>query len=43
MKNCVKWLGELAGGTTWVDEMKQLQEAAPEELAEEPLTGTILF
>ena len=27
MKACVKWLGELAGrGTTWVDEMKQLEE-----------------
>ena len=27
MKACVKWLGELAGRrTTWVDEMKQLEE-----------------
>ncbi len=22
LKTCTKWLGELAGGTTWVDEMK---------------------
>jgi cell fate (sporulation/competence/biofilm development) regulator YmcA (YheA/YmcA/DUF963 family) len=29
MANCVKWLGELAGGTTWVDEMKQLQASSP--------------
>ena len=26
MKKCVKWLGELAGGTTWVEEMKQVEK-----------------
>ena len=26
LKTCTKWLGELAGGTTWVDEMKAMEE-----------------
>ena len=25
LKTCTKWLGELAGGTTWVDEMKAME------------------
>ena len=29
VSNCVKWLDKLAGGTTWVDEMKQLQASSP--------------
>jgi hypothetical protein len=24
LKTCTKWLGELAGGTTWVDEMSSI-------------------
>jgi hypothetical protein len=27
MKNCTKWLGELAGGTSWVDEMRAIEDA----------------
>jgi hypothetical protein len=26
LKTCTKWLGELAGGTTWVEEMKAMEE-----------------
>ena len=26
LKTCTKWLGELAGGRTWVDEMKAMKE-----------------
>lgn len=26
LQKCKEWLGELAGGTTWVDEMKALEE-----------------
>ena len=26
LKTCTKWLGELAGGTTWVDKMKAMEE-----------------
>ena len=26
LKTCTKWLGEPAGGTTWVDEMKAMEE-----------------
>ena len=26
MAKCVKWLGELASSTTWVDEMKQFEK-----------------
>ena len=26
LKSCTKWLGELAGGTTWVDEMRAFEE-----------------
>ena len=26
LKSCTKWLGELAGGTTWVDEMRLIME-----------------
>jgi len=26
MKKCVTWLGDLAGGTTWVEEMKQVEK-----------------
>jgi hypothetical protein len=26
MKNCTKWLGELAGGTSWVDEMRVIED-----------------
>ena len=26
LKTCTKWLGELAGGTTWVDKMKAMDE-----------------
>ena len=26
LKTCTKWLGELAGGTTWVDEKKAMKE-----------------
>jgi len=26
LKTCAKWLGELAGGTTWVDKMKAMEE-----------------
>ncbi len=26
LKTCRKWLGEPAGGTTWVDEMKAIEE-----------------
>ena len=26
LKSCTKWLGELAGGTTWVDEMMAIRE-----------------
>ena len=29
MANCVKWLGKLAGGTTWLDEIKLLQASSP--------------
>jgi hypothetical protein len=29
-KRCKKWLGELAGGTTWVDEMEAIKEARDE-------------
>ena len=49
MASCVKWLGELAGGTTWVDEMKALQASSPQLVEasgaplEEPLVGTRLF
>ena len=38
LKSCTKWLGELAGGTTWVDEMMairercELEEVQPTEL-----------
>ena len=38
LKSCTKWLGELAGGTTWVDEMmairerNELEEVQPTEL-----------
>ena len=38
MKACEKWLGSLAGGTTWVDEMKSY-EAKVQELA--PVTATL--
>jgi hypothetical protein len=26
LKTCTKWLGKLAGGTTWVDKMKAMEE-----------------
>ena len=26
LKSCTKWLGELAGGTTWVNEMMSIKE-----------------
>ena len=26
LKRCTKWLGELAGGTTWVDKMMAIRE-----------------
>ena len=26
LNTCMKWLGELAGGMTWVDEMKAMEE-----------------
>jgi hypothetical protein len=26
LKTCTKWLGELAGGMTWVDKMKAMEE-----------------
>ena len=26
LKSCTKWLRELAGGTTWVDEMRSIME-----------------
>ena len=26
MKECVKWLGSIAGGTTWANEMEQVVE-----------------
>ena len=26
LKTCTKWLGELAGDTTWVDKMKAMEE-----------------
>ena len=26
LKSCTKWLGELAGGTSWVDEMRSIME-----------------
>jgi hypothetical protein len=26
LKTCTKWLGELAGGRTWVEEMKAMEE-----------------
>ena len=38
LKSCTKWLGELAGGTTWVDKMmairerNELEEAQPTKL-----------
>ncbi len=38
LKSCTKWLRELAGGTTWVDEMRafeeknELEEVQPTEL-----------
>ena len=38
LKSCTKWLGELAGGTTWVNEMRafeernELEEVQPTEL-----------
>ena len=38
LKSCTKWLGELAGGTTWVDKMRafeernELEEVQPTEL-----------
>ena len=38
LKSCTKWLGELAGGTTWVNEMRvfeertELEEVQPMEL-----------
>ena len=27
LKNCTEWLGELAGGTTWVNKMRAIEEA----------------
>ncbi len=26
LKTCTKWLGDLAGGMTWVDKMKAMKE-----------------
>ena len=37
LKSCTKWLGELAGGTTWVDEMRSIMER--NELEEVQLTN----
>ena len=34
LKNCTKWLGELAGGTTWVGEMRAIEEANELQLVE---------
>jgi hypothetical protein len=34
MKNCTKWLGELAGSTSWVDEMRATEDAMEVQEAE---------
>jgi hypothetical protein len=31
LKSCTKWLGDLAGGTTWVDEMKAMEVGFEQE------------
>jgi hypothetical protein len=31
LKSCTKWLGDLAGGTTWVDEMKVMEVGFEQE------------
>ena len=31
LKSCTKWLGDLAGGTTWVDEMKAMEVSFEQE------------
>jgi hypothetical protein len=33
LKTCAKWLGELPGGTTWVEEMMALEDARLQEVA----------
>jgi hypothetical protein len=31
LKSCTKWLGDLAGGTTWMDEMKAMEGGFEQE------------
>ena len=41
LKKCAKWLGEIAGGTTWVDEMMAIRERNElEEVQPTDLFGT---
>ena len=41
LKECAKWLGEIAGGTTWVDEMMAIRERNElEEVQPTDLFGT---
>jgi hypothetical protein len=42
LKSCTKWLGELAGGTTWADEMKAMIEIEEDDEQEE-LNPRLLF
>ena len=39
LKTCTKWLGELAGGKTWVDKMKAMKEGNEQK----EINPTLLF
>ena len=39
LKTCMKWLGELAGGTAWVDKMKMMNEGQEKEKEDKERSG----
>ena len=43
LKSCTKWLGELAGGANWADEMKAMIEIEEEGDEQEELNPRLLF